>query len=100
MDLLIGGTTTASAKFAVLNIDPGQSGIPTASVSSGTTGAGGAYLTATGTLATTSKQQLTIGGVDSGELILKSRGQTVFKNPTSGVGQSTFVGEGQVLPLH
>ncbi|MCL5114057.1 MAG: hypothetical protein M1372_02725, partial [Patescibacteria group bacterium] len=89
LDLLIGGTSTSSAKFAVLNVN---SGTPTASISAGTTG--GAYLTAGGTLQTTANQTLTIGGNTTGELILQSRGVTVFSNPTSGVGQSTFVGEG------
>ena len=57
VDLLVGGTTTASAKFAVLNIN---SGTPTASISAGTGTTGGAYLSATGTLATTNKQTLTL----------------------------------------
>ena len=89
LDLLVGGTTSSSAKFAVLNIN---SGTPTASVSAGT--AGGAYLSASGTLATTAKQTLTIGDTSSGELILQSRGTTVFKNPTAGANQSLFIGEG------
>ena len=54
----------------------------------------GAYLNATGTLATTAKQTLTLGDANSGELILQSRGATVFKNPTAGANQSLFIGEG------
>ncbi|MEK6839818.1 MAG: hypothetical protein AABX72_02675, partial [Nanoarchaeota archaeon] len=50
VDLLLGGNTTASAKFAVLNINPG-SGTPTASISAGTGITGGAFLTAAGNLA-------------------------------------------------
>ena len=56
MDLLIGGQTTASAKFAVLNMT--GTGTPTASISAGTGITGGAFLTATGNLATTNKQSL------------------------------------------
>ena len=51
MDLLIGGQTTASAKFAVLNMT--GSGTPTASISAGTGITGGAFLTAAGNLGTT-----------------------------------------------
>ena len=67
VDFLIGASTGASssAKFAVLNIN---SGTPTASVSAGT--AGGAYLNATGTLQTTAKQLLTIGGNTTGNITL------------------------------
>src|SRR5207245_8624300 len=54
--LLVGSTASSSAKFAVLNV---SSGTPTASVSAGTAGA--ASLTATGVLATTAKQTLSLG---------------------------------------
>src|SRR6185369_3108450 len=69
LDFLIGGTATNSgvtnfAKFAVLNVN---SGTPTASVAAGL--AGGAYLTATGTLQTTAQQTLTIGGPTTGNVI-------------------------------
>ncbi|MDE1816837.1 MAG: hypothetical protein KGI11_09815, partial [Thaumarchaeota archaeon] len=56
-DLLIGGQSTASAKFAFINT---LVGTPTASVSAGVTGA--TYLTANGTLATTANQNLVLGG--------------------------------------
>ena len=61
------GIASSSAKFAVLNIN---SGTPTASVSAGT--AGGAYLNATGTLATTAKQSLTLGDTNTGNIILSN----------------------------
>ncbi|MEO8581627.1 MAG: site-specific integrase [Patescibacteria group bacterium] len=63
LDLLIGGTSTASAKFAIINVD---SGTPTASLSAGA--AGGAYLTATGVLQTTADQTLTLGGTTTGDI--------------------------------
>ena len=59
LDLLLGGDTTASAKFAVLNMNPG-SGTPTASVSSGLSGTS-MFMTADGTLATQNRMSLTIG---------------------------------------
>ncbi|MFH2085857.1 MAG: phage integrase N-terminal SAM-like domain-containing protein, partial [bacterium] len=67
LDLLVGGQATSSAKFAVLNIDTGT---PTASVSAGVAGA--AYLTATGNLATTAMQTLTLGGASTGNILLNS----------------------------
>ncbi|MDO8335496.1 MAG: hypothetical protein Q7T74_01785, partial [Candidatus Saccharibacteria bacterium] len=63
LDLLLGGNATTSAKFAVLNIN---SGTPTASLSAGL--AGGAFLDATGSLQTTAKQTLTLGGGDTGNI--------------------------------
>ena len=73
VDLLVGGNASSSAKFAVLNVN---SGTPTASVSAGT--AGGAYLTATGTLATTAKQTLTLGNSTTGNVIIAPGGTTAL----------------------
>ena len=73
LDLLIGGQSSSSAKFAVLNMN---SGTPTASLSAGT--AGGAYLTAAGTLATTAKQTLTLGDTATGEIVLSPGGTTAL----------------------
>ncbi|MFC1654101.1 MerR family transcriptional regulator, partial [Patescibacteria group bacterium] len=64
MDFFLGSGASASAKFAVLNID---SGTPTASVSAGESG--GSYLTADGNLAATAMQNLTFGGSTTGGLI-------------------------------
>ena len=81
LDLLIGGQATASAKFAVLNVN---SGTPTASVSAGTAGA--AYLTADGTLATTAKQTLTLGSAANGNILLTpgSNNYTLVQNNAGG----------------
>jgi hypothetical protein len=54
MDLLIGGVSTSSAKFAVFNIN---SGTPTASLSGSVAGAA-VYMTGDGTLATTMNRPL------------------------------------------
>ena len=67
LDLLVGGTSSNSAKFAVLNV---SGGIPTASVSAGT--AGGAYLSAAGSLATTAMQTLNLGGATTGDVVIDS----------------------------
>src|SRR5205814_8515734 len=62
-DLLLGSTATASAKFAFINVN---SGTPTASVSGANNNA--TYLTATGTLATTNGQTLSLGGTSTGNI--------------------------------
>ncbi len=84
-DLLIGGQATASAKFAVINMN---SGTPTASISAGAASAGGAYLTATGTLQTTQNQSLTIGGNSTGNITI---------SPLNGSGSTTFAGSSSVI---
>ncbi|HVZ11970.1 MAG TPA: helix-turn-helix domain-containing protein, partial [Patescibacteria group bacterium] len=63
-DFLLGGTSTSSARFAVLNI---SGGTPTASIS-GSTPNNALYITGDGTIATTNKQNLTLGSADTGNV--------------------------------
>ncbi|MCJ7805610.1 LamG domain-containing protein [Patescibacteria group bacterium] len=70
VDVLLGGTSTDSAKFAFINMV--GTGTPTASVSAGAAGA--TFLTADGNLATTANQSLTLGGVDTGNIYLQAFG--------------------------
>ena len=84
-DFFIGGNATGSAKFAVLNV---LSGTPTASVS-GTTG--GAYLNASGQLATTNKQSLTLGDANTGSIVLNGFGSGVIHSNAAGVLSSSVV---------
>ena len=86
-DLLLGGTSTSSARAAFLNID---SGTPTASVSAGTSG--GAYLAADGTLQTTANQQLSLGGNTTGDIILNGDG-----NGSVGIGTTSPVAKIHVV---
>jgi len=87
VDLLIGGQSSASAKFAVLNVN---SGTPTASVSAGT--AGGTYLTADGKLATTAKQTLTLGdSTTTGDILI---------NPSGNIGIKTTASPGFTLEVN
>ena len=86
LDLLVGGTASSAAKFAVLNM---AGGTPTASVSAGT--AGGAFLTATGNLQTTAKQSLTLGGGNTGNLVLSGFGTGLVHSNSSGVLSSSAV---------
>ena len=69
LDLLIGNTATSSAKAGFIYIN---SGTPTATVSAGV--AGGSYLTATGTLATTANQSLTLGNSTTGNVVIAPGG--------------------------
>ena len=99
MDLLIGGQTTASAKFAVLNMT--GSGTPTASISAGTGITGGAFLTAAGNLATTNKQSLTLGGSTTGDISFKPANiQSLFLSSITGrVGLGTQVNPKGLLDI-
>ncbi len=72
VDVLIGGSATASAKFAFTGVN---SGTPTASIA-GTITDVATYLTGDGTLSTTNAQDLTLGTAETGNIILNSRGLT------------------------
>lgn len=82
LDVLFGGTSTASAKFGFLNIN---SGTPTASVS-GSTGA--SYTTSAGTIQTTNMQTLTLGGSTTGDINLQVKGTTTAGKVQIGEGRS------------
>jgi len=83
VDLVIGGQSSASAKFAVLNIN---SGTPTASVSSGLGDNNAAFLTGLGVLGTTNRQTLTLGGADTGDINLSLAGSSNLRiSGTAGV---------------
>ncbi|MDE2589354.1 MAG: hypothetical protein KGL95_06790, partial [Patescibacteria group bacterium] len=71
LDLLVGGNSTASAKFAFINT---SSGTPTASISAGVAGA--TYLTADGNLQTTAMQSLVLGGSTTGNITVNPQGGT------------------------
>ncbi len=74
VDLLLGATATASAKFAVLNI---AGGTPTASISANS-GNNATTLSGLGVLSTTNAQPLTLGGSTTGEVVLDS-GSSLIK---------------------
>src|SRR6185369_2660237 len=62
-DFLLGGQSTASAKFAVLNVNAGT---PVASLS------GGAFFTGAGNFSTINNQTLTLGGSSTGNIVIDS----------------------------
>ena len=82
-DFLLGATATASAKFAVTNVN---SGTPTASLSAGISGA--TFLSADGKLQTTNAQNLTIGGGSTGNITISPASTTTINGTTifSGLG--------------
>jgi len=77
-DLLLGSNATASAKFGFINVN---SGTPTATISAGTTG--GIYLNASGKIATTARQSLTLGDSTTTGNVIFSQGGNV------GIGTTT-----------
>ncbi|MEK7186103.1 MAG: MerR family DNA-binding transcriptional regulator, partial [Patescibacteria group bacterium] len=85
LDLLIGGITTLSAKFAVLNM---AGGTPTASIAANS-GNNAAFLTGAGTLATTNKQTLTLGSASTGDIALFGFGAGIIRSNASGVLSSS-----------
>ncbi len=82
LDFTLGGQSSASAKFAVLNIGTGT---PTASISANS-GDNALYITGDGSLATTNRQSLTIGNSSTynttGNVLINS-------NATGNVGLRT-----------
>src|SRR3972149_1911830 len=86
VDFGIGGTATPSAKFAVLNVN---SGTPTATLSAGA--AGGAYLSATGTLSTTAQQTLTLGTSATGNIVIDSGSSSITLSDATTASSSLTV---------
>src|SRR5581483_3932140 len=79
-DLLLGGTSTSAAKFAVLNM---AGGTPVASV--GAVGSNtGIYISADGSIQSTVDKTLTIGGSTTGDIALKPGGSTAVTVTGSG----------------
>ncbi|MDE2588558.1 MAG: hypothetical protein KGL95_02675, partial [Patescibacteria group bacterium] len=88
-DLLLGGLSTASAKFAVINVN---SGTPTASISANN-GNNSTYLSGNGTLGTTNFQNLTLGGSTTGNISispLNGNGTLTLNGNFVQTGSSTF----------
>jgi len=77
-DFLIGGTSTGSAKFAILNVN---NGVPTASVSSGLNGTASLH-DANGNFQTANKMTLTLGGGNTGNIVIQGNGTTTIVDQT------------------
>ena len=96
VDLLIGGDSTTSAKFAFTGVNTG--GVPTASIS-GTVPVA-VYLTGNGNLAMTNMANLTLGGASTGEVDVANNlnlasGKAYLINGTS-VLNATTLGTGVI----
>ncbi len=87
-DLLIGSQSTNSAKFAVLNIN---SGTPTASVSSGLSGTG-SYFDSNGIFSTVNKGSLTLGGSNTGNILIDSGSELVTISDSTTISQNLTIG--------
>src|SRR5207253_2574683 len=97
LDFLVGGQSTASAKFGFLNVN---SGTPTASISAITTN-NALSLDANGNISTTNRQTLTIGSASTGNIVIDSPTalnlNTVNNAPiTTGTGLTTLGGNLQL----
>lgn len=90
LDLLIGGISTASAKFGLLNV---AGGTPTASIS-GDSGANATALSGLGVLGTTNKQTLMLGNTTTGNVSLAPGGTTALTGIANG-----SIGIGTTAPL-
>ena len=73
LDFLLGGTSTTSAKFGVLNID---SGTPTASISANS-GDNALYIAGDGNISTTNMQTLTLGSSTTGNVVIDSGASSI-----------------------
>lgn len=71
-DILLGGNSTASAKFGFLNI-ASETLTPVASISAQDTTDRAISIDASGSITTTNKNSLTLGGGDSGNVVLGSQ---------------------------
>ena len=84
LDLLIGGSATSSAKFAVTNV-AGSRGTQVATLS------GSLVLDTAGSLTTTNNQTLTLGGGATGNLVLGGFGTGILHSDINGVLSSSAV---------
>jgi hypothetical protein len=73
-DLLLGGSATASAKFAFTGV---AAGTPTASIS-GSIANVATYINGDGNISTTNAQGLTLGSSTTGNVVINSRGSTAL----------------------
>ncbi len=79
VDFAIGGSSTASAAFAITNV---SSGTPRATISDGS---GSMYITADGILATTNSIDLTLGSVTTGNIKLNGFTSGIVHTDSNGV---------------
>ena len=89
-DILLGATSTTSAKFGLINI---AGGTPTATISANS-GNNATYLTGAGSLQTTNRQTLTLGGSTTGLVQVANTSGSVFStfdtvNSRLGIGTAS-----------
>ncbi|HEY9663695.1 MAG TPA: hypothetical protein V6C65_35045, partial [Allocoleopsis sp.] len=89
VDLAIGGNSTASAKFAVLNV---AGGTPTASISANS-GNNATTLSGLGVLGTTNMQTLTLGSSSTGNIVIDAgSGLITLSDPVTAASTLTTTG--------
>jgi hypothetical protein len=90
LDVLLGGSSTSSAKFNFIN---NASGTPTASISANS-GNNSLYITGNGTLATTNRQTLTLGSATTGNIAITNNAIFNGNLTLGGDTFSNFTGNG------
>jgi len=91
-DLLVGGTSTSSAKFGILSMNGSASPIASlsATTSSGGTGAGLVLDSGTSTIQSLRRNTLTIGGSTTGAIQFNAGGNgTLYIKPNGDIGTGT-----------
>src|SRR5690606_37769501 len=84
-DFVIGGSSTASATFAVTNVG---SGTPQMSISDGVNSL---YITAYGTIGTSNNANLVIGSASTGDTQLFGFGQGILRTDANGILSSSAI---------
>ncbi|MCK5308948.1 MAG: hypothetical protein KAJ73_10075, partial [Zetaproteobacteria bacterium] len=82
-DVLIGGTSTESATFAFINV---AGGVPTASIAGQVAGSA-LYITGDGNIQTTLNRTLTVGGDNTGDIVLDTSAEDHQISLTAGAGE-------------
>ncbi len=98
MDLLVGGNSTSSAQFAVLNIAGTLTPIASVSATAGSDATKGIYLSGNGSLQSVRNNTLTIGGSTTGNINLSPSNGSGFVNISGGLGASGIIAGKNILP--
>ena len=89
-DLLLGSSTTSSAKFAVIGINGTNTPVASISATSGTDATKGLYISGDGSIQTVRNNTLTLGGDTTGDISIA--GPTNISGVTSIIGNTDITG--------
>lgn len=92
LDVLVGGETTGSAKFAVLGMAAGAAPSASVSATSGSDIGKGTVISGTGSVQSLSGGTLTVGGDTSGNIVLSPRNSAVGLSVAPGADDAVDLG--------